>query len=198
MRLILFTFPHSWWMNLAQDQIYNGYARNATCVWNWNWTELKWNWPLFNISKPEILTTVKWRTRSSCKSMRGSIEHKQWPPVCPVSYFDRGKLRWIHLKSVTALAPAGNMGKVTLGILPSYPAPEPPFPKAIFSNCIHIVLLTCFPRDYLCPLYNFIPISNLKLLFPFPPGLDWSSTPRVQSRERSGLAIRNMSQPIFF
>lgn len=93
-----------------------------------------------------------------------------------------GKLRLIHLK-----AKLGTWGNDSW---------HPPFlsrPRNSPSQryLLYVdpyALLTCLPRDCICPFYNFILTSNLKLLLRFPPGLEWSSTPTAYVEQRKGLA----------
>lgn len=90
---------------------------------------------------------------------------------------------WGWLKSMSALGQAGDREKAILSILPSYPGLGPPFPR--LPSLDPYILLSCLPRDCTCPFFNFILTFNLNLLFPFPPGPDWSSTPVVESTEKA-------------
>lgn len=80
---------------------------------------------------------------------------------------------------------AENIRKAILGILPSYPGLELSLPKNAFSILIPNVFLTCLAWDFICPFYNFILTSNLKLSLPTLPGLEVNCSSMEQ---RDGLA----------
>lgn len=88
---------------------------------------------------------------------------------------------------------AGNMGKVILG--PSLPT----LPSQGYLLYLDLyALLVCLPRDCIHPFYNFILTSILKLLLPFPQGLDWNSIPKYRTERGSGMAFRNMAHRFLF
>lgn len=165
--LILFSFPHSWWMNLAQEQIYSRYARNVTWAWNWNWTELNSllnikislkSWPQLN--RGSGLPASPWEGPQN-ESIASSLPHEP---------FWSGQTEADSLEGSASYRPSWEYGESDFWHPPFLP--RPPLPKALFSIWIHTALLTCLPRDCICPSYNFIFTSNLKVLLPFPRGLD--------------------------